>query len=241
MSEFTLAEWIAAKRELYDLNAEYAAQVQPLVDQFTEKCKAAGIPFRLHFVPSQTEEGAENLVELYTFNASRAVPEILACTILNELSAESYEVLCQFYELCVNKYGPNRVAPNPDLAEYEGDEFTMENWFNTVPAHFDAMEKYRAEIEPIAASIKELCAKLNLPMRGMAVAKYEDETAYMHNIGVLGGPERATPEMVALAQMSKFDYNTVKGVGVVLEAAREKYDDTESRIKAALSKLFSPE
>jgi len=57
MSSFTLKDWVETKAEIYDLKAEYEAQVEPLVMQVAAKCKELGIPFQ--FVAAVGQSGEE--------------------------------------------------------------------------------------------------------------------------------------------------------------------------------------
>lgn len=239
MSEFNLGDWVRAKPELYDLNNEFNELISPLVEQFKYKCQALGVPYRLHFVPAQTERGSENIVELYTHSAGRCTPEILAVHMLGQLSTETLENLRDFFDVCVDKFGPEKITPDPELAKYEGDEFSIEHWLHTPQENFDCIDAYKADIEPLAKQIKELCKELRMPFYGMAVAKYEDVTAYTHNFGVNGGAERTTAEILAAPKLNPLSQTSVIHVGWILEAYNEKHGiETTDDI---LAKLFGTE
>lgn len=51
--DFSLEEWVNTPFEQYDNQAAYLAEVQPMLDQLEEKCKAIGLPFLMMIASRQ--------------------------------------------------------------------------------------------------------------------------------------------------------------------------------------------
>lgn len=75
---FTLQEWAMTKPELFDLTAEFKAQVEPMMDALVAKCVELGIAVSITAAYGQTQSQADYHAQGHMPSAARTPHLVLA-------------------------------------------------------------------------------------------------------------------------------------------------------------------
>lgn len=107
-------------------------------------------------------------------------------------------------------------------------QFSTEEWIATKPEEFHLEEEYREKIFPKLREIEAICQELGLPFHMRFFMEQTPNGNSSSTISYLGGPGRATPELLALTLLNELDHDTPMQVAGLMMAAVQKFTGEDS-------------
>lgn len=102
-------------------------------------------------------------------------------------------------------------------------DFTTQDWIEATPDNFDLTKEAEAELLPLLKQIDEVCMRLNIPFVIRAVVKNEGGTNSAVTGMYLGGPTRATCEILAMSMLRNFSYDYLALLSGLADACNKKF------------------
>lgn len=106
-------------------------------------------------------------------------------------------------------------------------EFTTQEWIEAKPEDFDNTERFAAEVFPLIEALEAKCSEIGCPLAVRVVVKQENGTSHSSFASWLGGPGRATPEIMAINLMETFDAECLATLRTLGMFCAEKYTRNE--------------
>ena len=108
---FDTDEWIHANPAEYHLAEEYNTLVFPKLKEIEKLCQELGMPFFMRFFIEQTPDGNRSGTVSWLGGPDKATPEILALTMLDQLSQDTPMQMAALFGAAVQKFSGEDAAP----------------------------------------------------------------------------------------------------------------------------------
>jgi len=103
------------------------------------------------------------------------------------------------------------------------NSFSTEEWIHAIPDEYNLDEAFLEEVVPLLEQLEAKCRELNIPYY-LRFVTIQDMTGNSTRAAYsLGGPVRATPELLAIARLEQLGAEFIEGTAVMLQATFAKY------------------
>lgn len=107
--------------------------------------------------------------------------------------------------------------------ENGGPLFTTTDWVMATPETFNLHKEFEEEVLPILKALEAKCKEIGMPFAVRTVISQDEHGNAANMVSWLGGPTRATPELLAINSLQQFGNEYMNMLMMLMGACQDKF------------------